>query len=59
MADAVHKRGAPEPIAKLGAECGVTVFRVAFSRWLDGSAGDDMSAIVDDVLADLRALTAV
>jgi AcrR family transcriptional regulator len=57
MADALRKRGTPEPIAKLGAECGVTVFRVAFSRWLDGSAGDDMAAIVDTVLADLRELT--
>ena len=57
MADALRKRGTPEPIAKLSAECGVTVFRVAFSRWLDGSSGDDMAAIVDTVLADLRGLT--
>ena len=59
MADALQKRGTPEPMAKLSAECGVTVFRVAFSRWVDGSEGDDMAAIVDDVLADLRTLTAI
>jgi AcrR family transcriptional regulator len=58
MADALRKRGTPEPTAKLSAECGVTVFRVAFSRWLDGSEGDDMAAVVDNVLADLRGLTA-
>lgn len=58
MADALHKRGAPEPVAKLSAECGVTVFRVAFARWLDGGAGDDMAAIFDTVLDDLRELTA-
>lgn len=57
MADALRQRGTPEPVAKLSAECGVTVFRVAFSRWLDGSAGDDMAAVVDAVLADLRGLT--
>jgi AcrR family transcriptional regulator len=58
MADALRKRGTPAPSATLSAECGVTVFRVAFSRWLDGSEGDDMAAVVDNVLADLRGLTA-
>ena len=58
MADALHERGTPEPLAKLSAEFGLTVFRVAFARWVDGSEGDDMAAIVDDVLADLRGLTA-
>ena len=56
MAAALRKRGTPEPTAKLSAECGVTVFRVAFSRWVDGSEGDDMAAIVDNVLAELREL---
>ena len=58
MADALRKRGAPELTAKLSAECGLTVFRVAFSRWVGGSEGEDMAAIVDDVLTDLRGLTA-
>ena len=58
MADALRKRGTPEPTAKLGAECGLTIFRVAFSRWVDGTDGDDMAAIVDSVVADLRGLTA-
>ena len=58
MADALRKRGTPEATAKLGAECGLTIFRVAFSRWVDGSDGEDMAAIVDTVVADLRGLTA-
>ena len=58
MADALQKRGTPEATAKLGAECGLTIFRVAFSRWLDASDGEDMAAIVDTVVADLRELTA-
>ena len=58
MADALHKRGTQEATAKLGAECGLTIFRVAFSRWVDGSDGEDMAAIVDTVVADLRGLTA-
>ena len=58
MADALRKRGTPEATAKLGAECGLTIFRVAFSRWVDGSDGEDMAAIVDAVVVDLRGLTA-
>jgi len=58
MADALQKRGTPEATAKLGAECGLTIFRVAFSRWVDGNDGKDMAAIVDTVVADLRELTA-
>ena len=58
MADALRKRGTPEPTAKLSAECGVTVFRVAFSRWVDRSEGDDMATVVDNVLADLHRLIA-
>jgi AcrR family transcriptional regulator len=56
MATALRERGAPEATAKLSAECGVTVFRVAFARWVDGSEGDDMAAVVDNVLAELREL---
>ena len=37
MAAALRERGAPEPTAALSAECGVTVFRVAFARWVGGS----------------------
>ena len=58
MADALRKRGTAEPLAQLGAECGLTVFRVAFARWVEGDDGDDMAAIVDTVVDDLRLLTA-
>jgi AcrR family transcriptional regulator len=58
MADALRERGTPEPTAKLSAECGLMVFRVAFSRWVDGSEGDDLIAILDHVLTELRVLTA-
>ena len=58
MAKALRKRGTPEPTALLSAECGVTVFRVAFARWVGGS-DRDLVAILDEVLAELRVLTAV
>ena len=57
MAAALQERGAQEPTAILSAECGVTIFRVAFSRWVSGSEDRDMVSILDEVLAELRALT--
>jgi len=59
MAAALQRRGTPEPTALLSAECGVTVFRVAFSRWVEGSEDRELVAILDDVLGEVRALTAV
>lgn len=56
MAAALRERGAPEPTAMLSAEFGVTIFRVAFSRWVSDEERD-MDAILDDVLTDLRAMT--
>ena len=58
MAAALRKRGTPEPTAVLSAECGVTIFRVAFSRWVGGSEDRELPAIVDEALAELRVLTA-
>ena len=59
MAAALQHRGTPEPTAMLSAECGVTIFRVAFSRWVGGSEDREMASIVDEVLAELRVLIAV
>ncbi len=58
MAAALRARGTPEPTAMLVAECGVTIFRVAFSRWVSGNEDREMASILEDVLAELRALTA-
>jgi AcrR family transcriptional regulator len=58
MATALRERGTPEPTAMLIAECGVTIFRVAFSRWVSGTEDRDLASILDDVHAELRALTA-
>ena len=58
MAAALRKRGAPAPTAMLSAECGGMLFRVAFSRWVSGSEDRGLASILDDVLAELRLLTA-
>ena len=48
--------GAASPDGGAAAESGVAVFRVGFARWI--AEGEDMAAIVDTVVADLRGLTA-
>jgi len=58
MAGALHERGTPEPTALLVAECGMTIFRVAFTRWVGGSEDRDLASIMDEVVAELRELIA-
>ena len=57
IADALHQRGVTEPQATLAAETGMTVLRVAMQRWADGPEGEDLGAIMRDVVAELRAMT--
>lgn len=57
-AEALGRRGVAEPAATLAAETGVTVFKVAFDRWVADGATGDYAACVRDALAQLRALTA-
>jgi AcrR family transcriptional regulator len=58
MAAALRARGVPEPAASLGAEAGIAVFRVAFVRWIDPANAVEFAAIIDESLAELKALTA-
>ena len=37
LADALRRRGVPDPAAMLTAEAGIAVFKVAFERWVDES----------------------
>ncbi|MFC4047225.1 TetR/AcrR family transcriptional regulator [Dactylosporangium siamense] len=53
-ASALRDRGVPEPAATLAAEVGVTVFKVAFERWIDDQP--DFPACIRATLEGLRAL---
>ena len=58
LAQALRARGASDNEAVLAAQAGVTVFHVAFARWV---AQDDPAAfrrLMDSSLAELRGLTA-
>src|ERR1700691_2986516 len=56
VAAALRQRGVKEPQAILAAEAGMTVLRVALQRWVGGDDGRDLAAIMDDSVAELRAM---
>jgi AcrR family transcriptional regulator len=57
-AEALRHRGVPEPEASLAAETGVTVFKVAFERWIGDASSDDLARCIRVTLDRLKALTA-
>lgn len=57
-AQALRDRGAPEAAARLAAETAVTVFRVAFARWLGDGRGTGLDKCIRNAFADLRKLVA-
>lgn len=58
-AEALRKRGVPEPTASLAAHSAVTVFHVAFADWVSASDPQppDFAACVATAATALRALT--
>ena len=58
FADGLRRRGIADASARLAAQAGMTVFRTSYERFIDSDTDADMSAIVDDVLAGLRATLA-
>ena len=58
MAEELGRRGVDEPAAKLTAETGVAVFKVAFDRWISATKHTDLAQVVDESLDELRVLTA-
>jgi AcrR family transcriptional regulator len=58
MAEGLGRRGVGEPAAKLTAETGVAVFKVAFDRWISATTDTDLAQVVGDSLDELRGLTA-
>jgi AcrR family transcriptional regulator len=58
LADALRRRGVPDPAATLTAETGIAVFKVAFERWIEESASRTLPEIIRTSFTDLKALTA-
>jgi AcrR family transcriptional regulator len=56
VAAALRDRGVVEPQATIAAEVGVTVFRVAYERWVSGTDERELTAVMEDAMAGLRSI---
>ena len=56
--DALVQRGTPAHAAKLAAQVGVTVFHVAFGRWLQQEDPAALRPMLDETLNELRSVLA-
>jgi AcrR family transcriptional regulator len=57
VAEALRRRGVGDPAAILTAEAGITVFRVAFERWVDQANRQNLQRLIRESLKELRAMT--
>jgi AcrR family transcriptional regulator len=58
LADGLRRRGVPDLQARLAAEAGIGVLRVAFERWVTGADDVDLADLMRESMAELRTLTA-
>jgi AcrR family transcriptional regulator len=58
IAGALRGRGVPDPAAILAAQTGMTVFHVAFARWVDQPDPNALPRLIEESLDEVRALTA-
>jgi len=58
LAEALRSRGITEDAAELVAQTGVTVFHIAFARWLRQDDPNALRRLMDECFADLRSLVA-
>lgn len=56
MAEALRRRGVADPHATLAAEAGMTVLRVAIEEWANDDRERELTALVEENLAQLRAV---
>jgi AcrR family transcriptional regulator len=55
-AGALRERGVVEPGATLAAEAGIAVLRVAFEQWTGGPEGQDLHALLEHGLTELKSV---
>jgi len=58
LADALRQRGVDDASASLAAEAGVAVFKIAFRRWTEQAERTDLSQLIGESFAGLKAVTA-
>jgi AcrR family transcriptional regulator len=58
LAGALRLRGVKDPAASLAAEAAITVFKVAFGRWVGERGQSDLPRLIRESLEELRTVTA-
>ncbi|GAB3466372.1 TetR family transcriptional regulator [Streptomonospora sediminis] len=58
LTERLRQRGTEERIARLAAEAGVAVFKVAFTHWISDADEPDLADLIRDALGGLQSLTA-
>ena len=58
LAETLRERGVPANEASLASQAGVTVFHVAFARWVAQEQPDAFAGLLEDSLRELRGVTA-
>jgi len=58
LAEALARRGVAESAAKLTAEAGVAVFKVAFERWIGDGRRDQLPHFIRESLDELKGMAA-
>ena len=58
IAEALRRRGVAEPAASLTAEAGIAVFKIAFERWVNEAAQQDLAQLIRESLERLKVVTA-
>jgi AcrR family transcriptional regulator len=57
LAEALRARGAADPAARLAAESGITVFKVAFQRWIDDPGQQTLPQFIAEAMDELIHVT--
>lgn len=58
IADTLRRRGVTDPAASLTAEVGIAVFKSAFERWIKEPSEKGLAKLIQESLAELKAVTA-
>ena len=58
LAGTLRQRGVRDPAARLTAEAGIAVFRIAFERWINETSQADLPQLIRESLDELKAVTA-
>jgi len=58
LSDTLRRRGVSEPAARLTAEAGIAVFKIAFERWIDEANQCEIGQLIRESLEELKAVTA-